>query len=346
VLTPITIVLAHSPVFPEENHSPSTAYEIGDPAKSWAIYTWLEGEGVADYYKFEISEGEKIQVSLIVPDSPSYSGFSPSFSLIGPGLTQNDNVPDYMEIPASYGVIVVNGTDPEKAVYEPFTPSWFYEVGNLTVNAPDDGTYYVAVFNPELQYDAHNHVHEAVGYAIIVGYVEAFTPLELIMIPYSVQEIYVWEGQSPFIIFLPLVLVMIIGGVFVYWRSKRGKHPRGVSKWLAVFGGLAFIGTAMGTTYQILLAINYTGITVEAFITLVIVIASIILGVLTLRYALRSKPNLTIWRRVELVVIGLVALFAWSGFYLGPALLIAAALVPTYTIKSGNPLQRTASKVR
>jgi len=333
VLTPVTAVLAHSPVFPEENHDPSTAYEIGDPAKSWAIYTWLEGEGVADYYKFAISEGEKIQVSLIVPESPSHSGFLPSFSLIGPGLTQNDNVPDYMEVPAGYGAIVVNGTGTGKAVYEPFTPSWFYEVGALTMNAPNDGTYYVAVFNPELHNDTHDHVHEANGYAIIVGYAEEFTPLELILIPYRVHEIYIWEGQSQFIVFLPLVLVMIIGGVFVYWRSKRGKHPRGVSKWLAAFGGLAFIGTAVGTTYQMLLALNYTGFTVEAVITMLIAVVSIVLGVLTLRYALRSKPNLTIWRRVGLVVIGLVALFAWSGLYLGPALLIAAALVPSYITK-------------
>jgi len=335
----VTAVLAHSPVFPEENHDPSTAYEINDPAKSWAIYTWLENEGVADYYQFTISEGEKIQVSLIVPDSPSYSGFLPSFTLIGPNLTQRDDVPEYVEVPPGYSTIVVDGTDPGKAVYEPFTPGWFYELSTFTMNAPSDGTYYLAVFNPELHDDTHNHVHKADGYAIIVGYVEEFTPLELILIPYRVQDIYVWEGQSRFIVFLPLLFVIIVGGLIVYWRSKRGKHPKGISKWLAAFGGLALMGTATGTIYQILLAFTYTGIAVEAFITLVIVIIAVALGVLTLRYALRSKPILTIWRRVGLVAIGLVALFAWSGLYLGPALLIAAALVPPYITNKKNPLE-------
>jgi len=330
VLAPVTLVLAHSPVFPEENHGTSTAYEIDDPAKSWAIYTWLEHEGIADYYKFTVSEEEKIQVSLIVPDSPSQSGFLPSFSLMGPGLTQHEGVPDYVEVPAGYGTIVVDGADPEKAVYEPFTPGWFYELGTLTMSAPSDGTYYVAVFNPELHGNAHNHVHENNGYAIIVGYVEEFTPMELILIPYRVHGIYVWEGQNQFIIFLPILLVVIIGGVITYRRSKRGQHPRSMSKWLAMFGGLAFLGTAAGTIYQILLAFTRTGITFEAFITLVIVIASVILGVLTLRYALRAKTNLTLWRRVGLLVIALVALFAWSGLYLGPGLLIAAAIVPPY----------------
>ncbi|MFC1894137.1 hypothetical protein ACFLYR_09045 [Chloroflexota bacterium] len=338
VLAPATAVLAHSPVFPEENHDPSTAYEINDPAKSWAIYTWLEGEGIADYYRFTISEGDKIQVSLIVPERPSHSGFLPSFALMGPDLTKNDNIPDYMEVPADYGIIVVDGTDPDKAVYEPFTPGWFYEVSSLTMDAPKDGTYYVAVFNPELHDDTHNHIHEADSYAIIVGYVEEFTPLELILIPYRVQEIYVWEGQSRFIAFLPLLLVIIVGGVIAYRRSKRGKHPRGISKWFAAFGGLAFIGTAMGTTYQILLAFNYTGITAEAVITLLIVIVSIILGLLTLRFALRSKPKLTIWRRVGLVAIGMIALFTWSGLYMGPVLLIASALVPPFTNKQESSL--------
>ena len=330
VLVPVTTVLAHSPVFPEENHGPSTAYEIDDPAKSWAIYAWLEHEGVTDYYKFTVSEGEKIQVSLIVPDNPTSSGFLPAFTLIDPGLTQHDIVPDYVEVPMDYGTIVVNGTDPGEAVYEPFTPGWFYELGTLTMSAPSDGTYYVAVFNPELHENAHNDVHEDNGYAIIVGYLEEFTPMELLLIPYRVHGIYIWEGQNQFTLFLPILLVVVIGGVITYRRSKRGKHPRDLSKWLATFGGLAFLGTAAGTIYQIVFAFSRTGITVEALITLGIVILSIVLGVLTLRYVLRNKPELTIWRRVGLLVIAIVALFAWSGFYMGPSLLIAAAIVQPY----------------
>jgi len=336
VLAPVTVVLAHSPVFPEENHGPSTAYEIDDPAKSWAIYTWLEHEGIADYYKFTISKGEKIQISLIVPDNPADSGFLPAFTLISPGLTQRESVPNYVEIPPDYGTIVVDGTDPGRALYEPFTPGWFYELGTLTMSAPSDSTYYVAVFNPGLHENAPNHIHKADSYAIIVGYVEEFTPLELILIPYRVHGIYVWEGQNQLVIFLPILLVVITGGVIAYRRSKRGQHPSGASKWLATFGGLAFLGTAAGTIYQILLVFTRTGITYEAFITLAIVVVSIILGVLALRYALRGKPNLTIWRRVGLLVIALVALFTWSGLYLGPALVITAALVPYKNVNRKN----------
>jgi len=330
VLAPATAALAHSPVFPEDNHSPSTAYEISDPDKSWAIYTALEHERV-DYYQFTRARWEKIQVSLIVPESPSNSGFVPSFALLGSDLTPDEQIANHIEVPFGYGAVVVDGNDPGHAVYEPFTPSWFYEVGSLTLTAPEDGTYYIAVFNSAHHDDANSHVHQEANYAIIVGYLEAFTPLELILIPYSVQEIYSWEGQGQFIIFLPMILVLIVGGTFLYWRSRLGMFPRGLSKWLAGIGGIAFLGSAVSTIYQMSLALNNSGFMGEAVITLVLVIVSSILGVFTLRYALRSKPALTVPRRVGLVITGVIALFLWSGFYLGPALVMASALMPRHT---------------
>jgi len=329
VLVPATAVLAHSPVFPEENHSPSTAYEISDPDKSWAIYTALEHEGV-DYYRFTRVSGEKIQISLIVPESPSDSGFLPSFALLGPALIPDEHVNDHIEVPSGYGSIMVNGSDPGQAVYEPFTPSWFYEVGSLTISAPEDGTYYIAVFDSTHHDDAHIHVQRDANYALIVGYLEAFTPLELVLIPYSVHEIYSWEGQNLFIIFMPMILVLAVGGVILYWRRRQGKNPQGVSKWLAAVGGLAFLGSALGTIYQMSLALNATGLTGEAIITLVVAIISIILCIITLRYALRNKPALTVLRRIGLIITGVIALFLWSGFYLGPALVIVAALIPRH----------------
>ena len=54
VLVPAGTALAHSPVFPIENHSPAIAYHIDNPAKSWAIYDELD----------HLDEGEILECTL------------------------------------------------------------------------------------------------------------------------------------------------------------------------------------------------------------------------------------------------------------------------------------------
>lgn len=324
VLVPASAAFAHSPIFPEDNHAPAHAYQINNPAKSWAIYTALDYPDKGDYYKFTVAKGDKIEIALMASESPSISGFLPSFALMVPGSSQKNSLPSYIEVPAGYGAIVVNGKEPGRASYEPFSPGWLYELADLTTNAPQDGTYYIVVYD---------NAQKTGNYGLPVGYIESFTPTEFIMIPYNVHTVYTWEGQNLFVTYLPLILVLAVGGITLYWRSKRGRGPRGTSKWLAALAGLAFLGTTVGIIYQMLLALGATGYTNEALFTLIFVIIGIVLGVLTLMYALREKPSLTVGRRVVLIVIALFALVGWAGLYLGTTLAILAALVPPYAAK-------------
>jgi hypothetical protein len=338
VLVPVGSALAHSPVFPGENHSPETAYHIDDPAKSWAIYEELDHPDLGEYYEFSMSRGEKIQLALLTPASPAEGGFLPSFALLVPEMTQGDEVPDYIEVPAGYGATVVEGYDPRGATYEAFSPGWYYEVAGMTTNATADGIYYVVVFGTTQNDDNHtnedqeNHDHAAAGYGLVVGYLESFTPMELIMVQYSVQRVYAWEGQDQFVALLPIILVLVVGGIILYLRSRKGRAPKGISKWLASFAGLAFLGSGVSILYQMFLAFSVTGFHGEGMITLIFFVFSVILGVVTLLYAVRDKPVLTTRRRIGLVITGLIALFMWSGLYLGTALAIAAALVPSHPV--------------
>jgi hypothetical protein len=339
VLVPVGTALAHSPVFPGENHSPETAYHIDDPAKSWAIYDELDHPDLGEYYEFSIARGEKIQLALLTPESPAEGGFLPSFALLVPEMTQGDEVPDYIEVPAGYGATVVEGHDPGGATYEAFSPGWYYEVAGMTTNATADGIYYVVVFGTTQNDDNHtnedqeNHDHAAAGYGLVVGYLESFTPMELIMVQYSVQRVYAWEGQDQLVALLPIILVLVVGGIILYLRSRKGRAPKGISKWLASFAGLAFLGSGVSILYQMFLAFSVTGFQGEGMITLIFFVFSVILGVFTLLYAVRDKPVLTTRRRIGLVITGLIALFVWSGLYLGTALAIAAALVPSHSVR-------------
>jgi len=314
-----TVVWAHSPVFPEENHSIETAHEIDNPAKSWATYTSLDHSDSGDFYKFQMPADDRILISLLTPENPSESGFLPSFALLVPRLNNIDSVPSYIEIPEGYGSIVANGIDPGQATYEPFTPGWFYDIATLDMKAPTSGTYYVVVYDS---------AQKTGSYGLPVGYIEQFTPTEIVSVQYNVRQVYLWEGQNPFLTFLPIMLTLIVGAIIFALRNRRQESPQGISKWLAAFAGLAFIGSAASILYQMILALSVTGATKEIGFTLIFVAISIVLGLLTLRYALSDKPVLTTRRRVALIVIGVVALFAWSGLYFGTALAIAAAVIP------------------
>jgi len=156
------------------------------------------------------------------------------------------------------------------------------------------------------------------------------------MVPYSVQKVYAWEGQNQFVALLPIILVLVIGGIMFYLRSRKGRAPKGISKWLALFASLAFLGSAVSILYQMFLTFSVTGFHGEAFITLIFFVFSVILGVVTLLYAVRNKPILTFRRRIGLTITGLIALFLWSGLYLGTALSIVAALVPPYSVRKDS----------
>jgi hypothetical protein len=77
------------------------------------------------------------------------------------------------------------------------------------------------------------------------------------------------------------------------------------------------------------LAIDATMVTVgiEALLTLIFAIIPLVFGVLTVRLALQDKP-VTLRRRIYLVVLGVAALFIWTGYIVGPALAIAASVMP------------------
>jgi hypothetical protein len=308
----------HSPIFPGENHDPSHAFRITNPLKSWAIYTALDHPDKGDYYTFTVSKGNRIEIQLMTSESPARSGFLPSFALMIPGSDKKSDIPSYIEVPAGYGIVAVESKDPGKAAYEPFSPGWYYDIADFAVDAPVDGVYFVVVFER----------HQKTGnYGLPVGYIESFTPAEWLAIPVSVRTTYMWEGQNGFVTFLPLILVVVFGSITI-WRVRRNKAPRGASKWLAAFAGLAFLGTTAGIVHQMIVALMVTGFSAEAVITLIFIILGLLPGVLTLLYALREKTSLSLGRRIALSAIGLFGLVVWAGFYIGPVLLFAAAVVP------------------
>jgi len=79
-------VLADAPNFPGDNEHLNKATYIQDPTKSWAIFAQLHEGGEAQYYRFDVAEGQKIDIGLNTPAGRLSTGFLPSFALMGPML--------------------------------------------------------------------------------------------------------------------------------------------------------------------------------------------------------------------------------------------------------------------
>lgn len=315
-------VMAHAPLSPGDNESLSTATEIPNPLKSWAIYGELHehenGETHVQYYKFNISQGQKIRVMLYKSRRSEESTFLPSFVLMGPALPEQDTLPAFVEKPAGAEALVVKGEQPAVATYEPFSPSSFYSLADLEIDAPASGTYYIAVYATE---GGH--------YGLSVGEVESYGIEEWVLLPINLISVYLWEGQSLALILAPYVVVLAVGIGFIISRRKRKGTYGTLMGWLGILAGLLFLGSGVATLFRMIISLIGTSAGVEAVITLIFALIPTILGVMTLRLSLRKEERVSVRKRVYLLVLGVVALFTWAGLIIGPVLAIASSLIPS-----------------
>ena len=311
-------VLAHAPLKPDKNESLATATLIPDPTKSWAIYGELHEGGEARYYRFNITEGQKLHVMLFKSTRSEEAEFLPSFVLMGPGISEQGDVPDFVEKPPDAGTFVADGEQPAQATFEPFSPSSFYSLADVTMNAPATGTYYIAVFESTM--GGH--------YGLAVGDRESYTLDEWILIPFNLLSIYQWEGQSIILVFAPMILTLVIGVGLMILRSKNNKTPRTLHGWIGSIAGLLFMGSGATVLFQLAFSLIQTSLGSEAAITIVLALIPILLGIGTLRLSWTAERKTDLKSRIYLAVLGVAALFAWAGLIIGSALAIIASAIP------------------
>lgn len=309
---------AHAPLGSGSNESLATATMVPDPTKSWAIYADLHEGGEAQYYKFDMTHGLRIHISLLTTTSPEDATFTPGVILMGPGIPGQGFVPSYVEAPAGAGLMAVNGTRAAHATYEAFAPSSFVQLADVSLDAPANGTYYVAV------QDANRGGH----YGLAIGDRESFTVSEWLLSPFSLLSVYEWERQSLALVLLPAVATGAIGFLLLVRRRRAGK-PLDMIGWTGALAGLLFLGTGATVVSQMLLSMSRTSVDPFAIVTVIFAALPILLGLLTVRLVLRSSGHWTLRSRVYLMVLGGGGLVAWAGFVIGPILAIAAAVLPS-----------------
>jgi hypothetical protein len=312
----IPAAIAHTPLPKGHgNHDLETALPIPQPTKSWVLYRSLHEAGEPEYFSMEISFSERLVLSLFTPLSAE-EGFAPSLVVMGPGIAPQGELPDWVEVPAEYGAVHVEGVSHEPE-YEPFTPGSYRFTAEYRVDVPEDGVYYAVVYEPE----------EEGRYGMAVGYREVFTLVEWLTIPFSTVTIHQWEGQPLLQILAPMLLTLMIG-VYVAWRSEWTKSLPGAAGLLA---GLLYEGSGALVAYQMLLA-SMAALSSSAMITLIFALAPFVLGVLIIRWVRGGMRVESIGDRAKLVLYGLLGFLFWGGMLVGPVIVILLGLLAPVTV--------------
>jgi len=312
----ISTAAAHVPRTAAENESLETAMVIEDPIKSWAIYSELRHGEIANYYEMEMEEGERLYLSILTPENED---FVPNLAVMGPGIEEYDPVPDFVEQPADVGVKIIEGELGERE-YEPFTPGSYYHPARYDEKIDESGTYHVVVYNEE----------ETGGkYGLAVGYQETWSPMEWIRLPLDVVNIRIWEGQSLWLIFAPMVSVLGIGFVWTGWKyyDKREK-PDNAKEWCLLTSALLYIGSGAMLLMQMTIASARSNPGLAVIVTIIFALIPLILGYKLWEKSLDFKKPEKM-DRVKVIIFGLLGFFVWAGIIIGPIIAIISGLLPS-----------------
>ena len=313
------LIAAHVPQFGEGGTDLDDARQVDDPTKSWVIYTSNDGSVPVDYYKLPLKKGDQILLEIIVPAPEGQRGFSPDMVLMGPGLENNGTVPPQVQR-TDGGHMVLTSDTPSHLAYEPFSPSTFYELASIEMSAPADGDYYVAVYN----------MSDGGNYGLVVGKRESFSLSEWLMIPFSLQMVYQWEGQQWWTILLPGAVAFLVGISASLLRLQSSRERPDVRWILLSIAGSLMIASAAIFGYQMVSKLLQVGdVEPTAALSVAFTVVPLLLGVAALKMSNRSAGSpVTPRSRLALLVIAALGLMSWSGWIIGPVLVAIAAFLP------------------
>jgi hypothetical protein len=153
--------------------------------------------------------------------------------------------------------------------------------------------------------------------------------IEFITIPFSLLNVYQWEGQSVVQIFIPMVSVFLLGLLSVFlWKRREFVHM-GAAQCFALASGLLFLSTVSNTMIQTVIAISQAGLVAEVLVTLIFITIPLLIGWFAIRMALSTMSPWGIRGRAMLFIIGIFGFMFWGGLILGPIVAMVGSALPS-----------------
>ena len=279
----LPVAFAHVPL-QGEGYGIAEAVFIDDPLKSWVIYTEFKDNRPL-YYAFNLSINEQLRAGLLTVDQD----FIPDLTILGPGLPLDfgEHFHDEFEIPDGYGLIHIHGERQGAKDYEPFTPSSYYHVLDTSITVNQSATYFLIV-------------DSATGsgkVGVVLGYLESFTLLEWLKVPFDVAFVHHWEGQDYLIILLPM-MVIVVGGLLL--NGYYFKRNLNMSQFLAFVGSLMYFGSAGIIFHQMVIGLIGATYSSLVLVTPIFIILPVVLGYSILGKVLHK--NVSSGQKLRLVI--------------------------------------------
>jgi hypothetical protein len=192
------------------------ALTLDDPTLSRVVQGEL-GSGVS-LFSFTVTKGTDLEINLNVPRLPGLDNFRPALALFGPGLpkppaSELQGLP--FNLPPEFGLVLSQDDPSDKQerphVDEGYTQSGYWEGQRIGRDLPQDGTYYLAVFNPTKQEGK---------YALFIGDRNEVGVVQIISFPVLWLRLRFWFGQAWVVVLLVVVIAGLIGGIY-FWRKRR-----------------------------------------------------------------------------------------------------------------------------
>lgn len=137
---------AHAPsVVETATDSPADAVVLEDPLLSRAIGSTIGRPGEVDWFRMDLRAGDPLVVGMTAPDATG--GIAATFTLLGPGLpdaaTVGSVASELADAAGVDGAVVFEPADePRREVHGGLG---FIQYGTVRMEAPVDGSYWIAV---------------------------------------------------------------------------------------------------------------------------------------------------------------------------------------------------------
>ena len=161
---------AHKPIQSDgTNLTYENALQISDHKISWVIYEELDVYQTK-FYTFDAKKGDPFYASIVIPKLDPFVAYKPSLALAGEGIQIQGIHNIDAELPPG-GIVVYDydGEIPSTEFYEPFGQTTYWDRQEIRITIPEDGTYYVAVFDSQ---------GFAGKYSLAIGTIEDFSMLD------------------------------------------------------------------------------------------------------------------------------------------------------------------------